>query len=237
MREKARRHLELCDRIDGRGVAANLIQEMLDEDSTSHYMAIAITLHWAAQKIPDEYTEVWGYGQYEVYATLLDTAELLEQALNDWDPDEFPYIACYTLLDDFKVNMEDPIESYYALGESAGEFVREWIAKGGNDVSSEERAHAPTAENTQEEGPVEEKACFKTTQGETLPTEGTTADAPECDIVCPHCGANDPHPEDTDIETNRVYVEYTCDDCESTWKCAFDLTGYSDFEVGKVRYD
>jgi hypothetical protein len=235
MRDKARAHLDLCERCDGQGAAYELIKEMLTNDTKSQFMLVALTEHWASPEQPDDYTTVWGgYGHAEVYATLEDTAEQLEQALQKHDLEEC-LIPCYTILDGFEVDMNDPMASYYDLAMNAEEYVAKWVANGGRYVQEEKKPDGQTAAKVvEEEGQVEAQSFFTTLTGEKRPTAGTTKDAPECDIYCPKCGESDPYPDgDPDIEYNRVYVPVYCSHCNSTYKVHFDLTGYCEFKEGE----
>lgn len=231
MRAKARGFMSMCKQMDADGASYRMMEEMLENDETSQCMAVALAEKWGhlVEQQPEDYTSVWGYGHIEVYATIEDVAEYLEQALNKYDQDEFPYCPAYTLLDDFEIDMQDPITSLAKLAYGADKYVKRWMEK--NDVKKITTQQAAET-STPEERTVEEEACVETTQGEKIPKAGTTKDAPECDIVCPTCGQNDPYSEEVDIENNRVYVEFMCDMCEATWKCHYDLTGYVELKTG-----
>jgi hypothetical protein len=195
-------------------------------------MLISLTECLCSQEVPDDYTTIWGYGYIELYDEMEITANMFELELAKHHYDVLPGIPAYELFSNLKINMQDPKSTFFDLACRVDQIVNDWIKNG-----QKKRTQQATAPSAPEERQVEEKACFETTEGETLPTEGTTKDAPECDIVCPCCGQSDPYAGDVDIETNRVYVDYECDNCGSSWKCAFDLTGYKDFEVGSLLLD
>lgn len=234
MRAKARGFMSMCKQMDADGASYRMMEEMLEndvEDAKTFGMAASMGETWGHQKQPDDYSDLWSYGHLEVYVAINGAAEALERALCKYDPEDEGYydFPSYGLLSDFKIDMNDPCSSYAHLEMNAEQWVLKWMEK--NDVKKITTQQAAET-STPEERTVEEEACVETTQGEKIPTAGTTKDAPECDIVCPTCGQNDPYSEEVDIENNRVYVEFMCDMCSSTWKCHYDLTGYVELKTG-----